>query len=114
MEQEVLVVTTPTVPGYRVKRVLGVVHGLVIRTRGLGGKLLASFESLVGGRVRTYASELRKAKEEVIEQLKQEALRLGANAIVGVDFKTTSLLEDLIVVSAHGTAVLVEPEANGS
>jgi len=72
---------------------------------------VASFESLVGGRVRTHASELRKAKEEVIKQLKQEAARLGTNAAVGVDFEATSLLEGLIATSAHGTAVVVEPEA---
>lgn len=110
MRQEILIVTTPTVPGYKIKRVLGMVHGLVVRTRGLGGRLAAGLRSLVGGRVEAYTSELRKAKEEVLEQLRQEAARIGANAIVGVDFETTSLAADLIVVSAHGTAVVVEPE----
>ena len=111
MSQPVLVVTTPTVPGYRIKKVLGVVHGLTVRTRGMWGKWLASVKSMFGGKVGAYVSELKKAKDEALNLLKEEAARLGANAVVGVDFETSDLLGDLIMVSAHGTAVIIEPEA---
>ena len=111
MSQSVLVVTTPTVPGYRIKKVLGVVHGLTVRTRGMWGKWLASMKSMFGGKVGAYVSELKKAKDEALNLLKEEAARLGANAVVGVDFETSDLLGDLIMVSAHGTAVIIEPEA---
>jgi len=111
LSQPVLVVTTPTVPGYRIKKVLGVVHGLTVRTRGMWGKWLASMKSMFGGKVGAYVSELKKAKDEALNLLKEEAARLGANAVVGVDFETSDLLGDLIMVSAHGTAVIIEPEA---
>lgn len=111
MSQSVLTVTTPTVPGYRIKKVLGVVHGLTVRTRGMWGKWLASVKSMFGGKVGAYVSELKKAKDEALNLLKEEAARLGANAVVGVDFETSDLLGDLIMVSAHGTAVIIEPEA---
>jgi len=111
LSQSVLIVTTPTVPGYRIKKVLGVVHGLTVRTRGMWGKWLASMKSMFGGKVGAYVSELKKAKDEALNLLKEEAARLGANAVVGVDFETSDLLGDLIMVSAHGTAVIIEPEA---
>jgi len=111
LSQSVLIVTTPTVPGYRIKKVLGVVHGLTVRTRGMWGKWLASVKSMFGGKVGAYVSELKKAKDEALNLLKEEAARLGANAVVGVDFETSDLLGDLIMVSAHGTAVIIEPEA---
>ncbi len=105
-----MVVTTPTVPGYRIKRVLGIVHGLTVRTRGMWGKWLASVKSVFGGKIGAYASELKKAKDEALMLLKEEAAKMGANAVVGVDFETSDLLGDLIMVSAHGTAVVIEPE----
>ena len=111
MSQSVLVVTTPTVPGYRIRRVLGVVHGLTVRTRGMWGKWVAGIKSMFGGKIGTYVAELRKAKEEALNTLKEEAAKLGANAVVGVDFETSNLLGDMIMVSAHGTAVIIEPEA---
>jgi len=110
LSQGILVVTTPTVPGYRVKKVLGVVHGLTVRTRGMWGKWLASVKSVFGGKIGAYVSELKKARDEALNLMKEEAARLGANAIVGVDFETSDLLGDLIMVAVHGTAVIVEPE----
>ncbi|OYT51894.1 hypothetical protein B6U66_03135 [Candidatus Bathyarchaeota archaeon ex4484_135] len=80
LSQSVLTVTTPTVPGYRIKKVLGVVHGLTVRTRGMWGKWLASVKSMFGGKVGAYVSELKKAKDEALNLLKEEAARLGANA----------------------------------
>ena len=110
MSQGVLIATTPTIPGYRIKRVLGVVHGLTVRTRGMLGKWLASVKSMFGGKVGAYVSELKKAKDEALNLMREEAARLGANAVVGVDFETSDLLGDLIMVAVHGTAVIVEPE----
>mgnify|MGYP001772893825 CR=1 FL=1 len=105
-----LVVTTHSIPGYRVVKVLGVVSGMSVRTRGFFGRLTAGVEAMVGGRGGAYLSELKKAREETLEDLVVEAQRLGANAVVGVDFETAEILEGFIVVTATGTAAVVEKE----
>jgi uncharacterized protein YbjQ (UPF0145 family) len=105
-----LVVTTPSIPGYRIVRVTGIVSGMSIRTRGLLGRLGASVEAIVGGRSEAYITELKKAREEALRDLVEEAQRLGANAVVGVDFETSEVLEGFLVVAATGTAVVVERE----
>jgi len=107
----VLVVTTPGIPGYRVVRVIGIVSGMSIRTRGFLGRLAAGIEAIVGGRSEAYITELKKAREEALRDLAEEAQRLGANAVVGVNFETSEILEGFLVVTATGTAVVVEKES---
>ncbi|RLG04456.1 MAG: YbjQ family protein [Thaumarchaeota archaeon] len=108
--EKVLLTTTPSVPGHRIKEVLGIVHGMTARTRGVGGKFLASIQSAFGGEVSTFTRELEKAKQEALDRMVQEAVKLGADAIIGIDFETTEVFESVVLVSAHGTAVKVEPE----
>jgi len=107
-----LITTTPSLPGYRIKRVLGVVTGITPRTRGVLGKFIAGFQSMFGGEITAFTEELEKARNEAIEKLKDKALAIGANAIVGLDLETSDLglQAGVIVVSATGTAVIVEPE----
>jgi len=107
-----LITTTPSLPGYRIKRVLGVVTGITPRTRGVLGKFIAGFQSMFGGEITAFTEELEKARNEAIEKLKDKALAIGANAIVGLDMETSDLglQAGVIVVSATGTAVIVEPE----
>jgi uncharacterized protein YbjQ (UPF0145 family) len=110
MFSEMVVVTTPTVPGYRVAKVHGVVHGMSARTRGLGGKILGGLQSLAGGEVSAFTKELYKAMDEALQRLVGEAKKMGANAVVGVNFETTEVFEGVVLVAAHGTAVSVEKE----
>ncbi len=107
---EVVLATTPSLPGYRVERVLGVVYGSSVRTRGLGGRLLAGIETVVGGKGAAYLKELEKAREEAIQNLVQKARAMGANAVLGIDFETTEILEGFIVVTVYGTAAVVSRE----
>jgi hypothetical protein len=69
-----LIVTTPTVAGYKIKKVLGLVTGLTPRTRGIFGQFMAGFESMVGGEVTAFTSEVEKARWEAIERAKNRAL----------------------------------------
>jgi len=107
-----IIVTTPTIPGYRIKRVFGVVTGLTPRTRGFLGKFVAGFESMFGGEVTAFTSELEKARVDAIKRVKDKARSLGANAIVGLDMESSDIGMQLgvVVISATGTAVLVEKE----
>lgn len=108
---EFIVTTTPSVEGYRIKKILGVVTGLTPRTRGVGGKIIAGIQSMLGGEVTAFTSELEKARMESIERVRSKALALGANAIVGLDLETSDLglQSGIVVISATGTAVIIEP-----
>jgi uncharacterized protein YbjQ (UPF0145 family) len=105
-------VTTPTVAGYKIKKVLGLVTGLTPRTRGVLGKFIAGFESMIGGEVTAFTSEVEKARWEAIERAKNRAIALGANAIIGMDVETSDmgLQSGIVLFSATGTAVIIEPE----
>lgn len=111
----IIVVTTPTVPGYRIVKVLGAIHGLTVRTRGVGGKIVAGIEGIFGGEVTSYTSEAEKARRDSLERLIERATKIGANAIVGADFETSDILQGTATLfSAYGTAVIVEPVENQS
>jgi uncharacterized protein YbjQ (UPF0145 family) len=108
-----LIVTTPTVAGYKIVRVLGLVTGLTPRTRGILGQFVAGWESMVGGEVTAFTSEVEKARWEAIERAKSRAIALGANAIIGMDVETSSMgnqNSSIMLFSATGTAVVLEPE----
>ena len=108
---EFIITTTPSVEGYRIKKILGVVTGLTPRTRGVGGKFIAGIQSMFGGEVTAFTTELEKARIEAIQRVKSKALELGANAIVGLDMETSDLgtQSGIVVISATGTAVILEP-----
>jgi len=109
-EPSVIVVTTPTVPGYEIVRVLGPVHGMTVRTRGVGGKIMAGIEGIFGGEVTSYTSECEKARRECTDRLIENAKKMGANAVVGTDYETSDILQGTATVFASsGTAVIVEP-----
>ena len=88
------------------------VTGLTPRTRGVGGKIIAGFQSLLGGEVSAFTSELEKARMEAIDRVREKAIGLGANAIIGLDLETSDIGTEaaIVVISATGTAVIIEPE----
>lgn len=107
-----MMTTAPTIPGYKIKRVLGVVTGLTPRTRGVLGKFIAGIQSMFGGEITAFTMELEKARLEAMDRVREKALNMGANAIVGLDLEMTELglQAGIVVISATGTAVIVEPE----
>jgi len=107
-----IITTTPSIEGYKIKKVLGVVTGLTPRTRGFFGQFLGGIQSIFGGEITAFTEELEKARGEAIERVRTKAMNLGANAIVGLDLETSDmgLQVPIVVLSATGTAVIVEPE----
>src|SRR3972149_11178916 len=113
--RRMLVVTTPTVPGYQIVKVLGAVHGLTGRTRGGGGKFAAGIEGMFGGEVKTYSSEAEKARRESLQRLMDNAAAMGGNAVAAADFETSDILQGMATLfSAYGTAVVIEPVKNST
>lgn len=105
---DLLVMNTPLPDEYKIVKVIGVVTGLTARTRGLGGQFIAGLESLAGGEVTAFTSEIEKARYEAIERMKKKAIEGGANAVVGLDIETADLYSTIVVLSATGTALVVE------
>jgi uncharacterized protein YbjQ (UPF0145 family) len=105
------VVTTPYLPGYRVVRTIGATFGLIVRSRGLGGNLMAGLRSIAGGEIKEYTQLLEQARHEAISRLAQHAQSLGANCVLSVGFDTSEMSEVMTEILAYGTAVIVEPDA---
>ncbi len=76
----------------------------------MGGKFVAGIQSMFGGEVSAFTSEIEKARVEALDRMKDQARRVGANAIIGLDIETSDVLQGTILISATGTAVLIEPE----
>jgi uncharacterized protein YbjQ (UPF0145 family) len=105
-----IIVTTPEIPGYKIKEVKGIVTGITARTRGALGKFIAGVQSFLGGEVGAFTKEMYKARIEALNRMVEEAKKLGANAVIRVDFETSEVFHGVVLVSAVGTAVVVEPE----
>jgi uncharacterized protein YbjQ (UPF0145 family) len=105
-----LVTTTPNIEGKRVTKYCGVVAGEAILGANLFKDLFAGIRDLVGGRSATYERELQKARDMALEELQQRAQELGANAVIGVDldYEVMGERNGMLMVSASGTAVVVE------
>lgn len=105
-----ILTTTPSIEGKRVIRYLGIVTGEAILGANLFKDLFASIRDVVGGRSQTYEREMQKARDIALEELEQRAHALGANAILGVDldYEVLGQKNGMLMVSASGTAVVVE------
>lgn len=105
-----MVLTTHTVEGKNVTKYLGLVTGEAILGANLFKDLFANIRDIVGGRSASYERELREAKNIAVQEMAQQAQRLGGNAVIGVDldYETIGQNGSMLMVSASGTAVVVE------
>jgi Uncharacterized conserved protein len=106
-----IVATTETVAGHRIVRTLGVVRGNTIRARHLGKDILAGLKNLVGGEIEEYTKLMAESREQSIDRMVAEADGLGANAIVGVRFSTSMIMQAAAEILVFGTAVVIDREA---
>ncbi|MOA03822.1 hypothetical protein D3C78_1233480 [compost metagenome] len=107
-----IVTTTPSVEGQRITRYLGVVAGEAILGANVFKDLFAGIRDIVGGRSATYEKELQKAREIALQEMQERAQALGANAVVGVDldFEVLGQGNGMLMVSASGTAVVLDAQ----
>lgn len=103
-----LVSTTPSIEGKKIVKYLGLVSGEAIMGANIFKDLFAGIRDIVGGRAGAYEKELRKAKETAINEMIEEARNLGANAILSVDLDYETVGQSMLMVSASGTAVVIE------
>jgi len=108
-----MVTTAFDIDGYRVTRNLGVVRGIVVRSRSLLGTLGASLQTIVGGNITLLTELCEKTRNDAFDLMIRHASELGANAIVGARYDATEIMQGVTEVLAYGTAVIVERENKG-
>ncbi|MEM4331061.1 MAG: YbjQ family protein [Candidatus Pacearchaeota archaeon] len=100
--------TTESVPGRKIKKILGVVRGSTVRARNIGVDIGAFLKNLVGGEIRSYTELVEKSRDEAFERMIKKAQKLGADAIVGIRFMTSDVMQGASEMMAYGTAVKLE------
>jgi len=106
---EPMMVTTSTeLPGYRVVRNFGIVRGIIVRSRSLLGSIGAGLQTIIGGNITLLTELCEKTREEAYELMLQHAAEHGANAVVGMRYDATEIMQGVTEVLAYGTAVVVE------
>lgn len=103
-----LVVTTENIKGFKVTDTKGQVFGVVVRSRGLGGNIMAGLRSIIGGEIHEYTSLLEDTRKQAIDRLVKNAQAMGANAVVMMRFDSSEIGQTMSEIVAYGTAVVVE------
>ena len=104
-----MVTTAFELPGFRITRNLGVVRGIVVRSRNLFVNIGAAFKSMVGGNITAWSNLCEQTRSDAFDIMIQHATELGANAIIGARYDATEVTGGVTEVLAYGTAVIVEP-----
>ena len=104
-----MVSTTFELAGHRIVRNLGVVRGIVVRSRSIVGNIGAALQSLVGGNITLYTELCEKARDDAFKLMLAHAAEHGANAVIGMRYDANEVTDGITEVLAYGTAVVVEP-----
>jgi len=100
--------TTETIEGKKIVKHLGLVKGNTIRARHIGRDIMAGLRNVVGGEITDYTKMMAESREQALDRMTEDAQNLGANAIVGVKFATSMVMQSASEILAYGTAVVVE------
>lgn len=101
--------TSNYVPGYRIDKVLGMVYGITVRSRGVGGNIIAGLRTIAGGEIKEYTEMAHQARQQALDRLLEHAQSLGANAVISVMFDSTEIGGTMDEIIAFGTAVNISP-----
>jgi uncharacterized protein YbjQ (UPF0145 family) len=101
--------TTFDLPGHRITRNLGVVRGIVVRSRSLIGTIGAGLQTIVGGNISILTNLCEQTRADAFELMLEHAAELGANAVIGARYDATDIMQGVTEVLAYGTAVIAEP-----
>jgi uncharacterized protein YbjQ (UPF0145 family) len=104
-----LVSTTENVAGHRTVTTLGQVFGVVVRSRGLGGNIMAGLRTIVGGEIHEYTQLLEETRRQAIDRMVRNATAMGANAVVMMRFDSSEMGQSMSEIVAYGTAAIIEP-----
>ena len=100
--------TAFTLDGFRIVRTLGLVRGITVRSRSIFGTIGASLQTIVGGNITLFSDLCEKTRAEAFDMMIQHAIEMGANAVIGVRYDATEIMNGVSEVLCYGTAVQVE------
>lgn len=103
-----IITTSNQVEGKKIAKTVGLVKGSTIRARHLGRDIMAGLRAMVGGEVTEYTKMIAEAREEAIQRMVEDAEKQGANAIIGMRFTTSMVMQNASEILAYGTGVVVE------
>jgi uncharacterized protein YbjQ (UPF0145 family) len=106
-----IVATTENIAGHRTVQTLGQCFGVVVRSRGLGGNLIAGLRTIVGGEIHEYTQLLEEARRHALDRLVQNATAMGANAVLMMRYDSAEIGNTMSEIVAYGTAAVIEPVA---
>jgi uncharacterized protein YbjQ (UPF0145 family) len=104
-----LVATTETVAGHRTIETKGQCFGVVVRSRGVAGNVMAGLRQIVGGEIKEYTQMVEESRRQAIDRMVQNATAMGANAVVMMRFDSSEMGQTMSEIVAYGTGVVVEP-----
>jgi uncharacterized protein YbjQ (UPF0145 family) len=108
------VTTALEIPGCRVVRSLGIVRGIVVRSRSVFGTIGASFQTMVGGDISLFTDLCEKTRQDAFLRMAQHAEQMGANAVISFRYDANELMQGVTEVLAYGTAVVIEALPEGT
>ena len=103
-----LITTAFELPGFRIVRSLGIVRGIVVRSRSVFGSIGASFQTLVGGDITIYTDLCEKTRADAFARMSEHAAQIGANAVINFRYDANEIMQGVTEVLAYGTAVVIE------
>lgn len=104
-----IIVTSENIVGHRIVETKGEVFGVVVRSRGIGGNLMAGLRSIVGGEINEYTQMLEEARRHATDRMVLNARAMGANAVIVMRFDSSEIGQTMSEIVAYGTAVVIEP-----
>ena len=107
-----IVATTPYIAGHRIVETKGQVFGLVVRSRGFSGNLIAGLRSLAGGEIHEYTQLLEDTRRQALDRLVKNATLMGGNAVVSMRFDSSEMATTMTEIVAYGTAVVIEADSS--
>lgn len=105
MAKEIIITTAFEVPNKKIVQVLGIARGNTVRARNVGRDIGAAFKNLIGGEIKTYSEMTSQSRDEAFNRMVNDAIKMGADAIIGFNFSTSMVMQGASEMLAYGTAV---------
>jgi uncharacterized protein YbjQ (UPF0145 family) len=102
--------TIENVPGIKIEKVFGLVKGEIVQSKHIGKDIMASFKTIVGGEILGYTEMIREARNQATYRMIQEAQKMGANAIIGIRYGSSEVMQGSAEIIAYGTAVKIKED----
>ena len=105
MTNEIILTTAFDVPGRKISKILGIARGNTVRARNIGRDIAAGLKNLVGGEVKTYTEMVNQSRDEALNRMVNQAIEMGADAVIGFRFTSSTVMQNSSEILAYGTAV---------